>query len=169
MRAGVALGSNLGDRLANLSAARRAIFSLESTSPPLLASAVFETEPIGCEPGARSFLNAAVELSYDGVPERLLNALRNIEVELGRPAGHERNVSRAIDLDLLYFGDTILSSATLTLPHPRMFERTFVLRPLVDIAPDRVLPGQTKTIRELLASLARSARVERAIPQWETT
>jgi len=169
MRAGVALGSNLGDRLTNLTAARRAIFSLEGVSPPLLTSAVFETEPVGCEPGAPSFLNAAVEFSYHGEAEALLNELRTIEVTLGRPSGHERNVSRAIDLDLLYFGDTVVHSDVLTLPHPRMFTRTFVLRPVADIAPDRVLPGETKTIRELLASLPRSVRVERAIPQWEAT
>jgi 2-amino-4-hydroxy-6-hydroxymethyldihydropteridine diphosphokinase len=169
MRAGVALGSNLGDRLANLSAARHAIFRLGGVFPPLLASSVFETEPIGCEPGAPSFLNAAIEFSYDGSAEGLWKELRNIEVKLGRLAGHERNVSRPIDLDLLYFGGTIVSSDALTLPHSRMFERAFVLQPLADIAPERVLPGQTKTIRELLASLPGSVRVERSIPQWEAT
>src|SRR3954453_10044325 len=169
MRAGVALGSNLGDRLANLTAARCALFGLPGVSPPLRASSVFETEPIGCEPGAPSFLNAAVEFSYDGRAEELWKDLKNIEVGLGRPSGHERNVSRPIDLDLLYFGDTIVNTVPLTLPHPRMFERAFVLQPLADIAPERVLPGQTKTIRELLASLPGSVRVERAIPQWEAT
>jgi 2-amino-4-hydroxy-6-hydroxymethyldihydropteridine diphosphokinase len=169
MRAGVALGSNLGDRLANLSAARHAISGLPGVSPPFLASSVFETEPIGCEPGATSFLNAAIEFSYHGEAGDLWHDLRKIEVELGRPARHERNVSRPIDLDLLYFGDRIVSSDALTLPHPRMFERAFVLQPLADIAPDTVLPGQTKTIRRLLASLPGSVRVERAIPQWEPT
>ncbi|MEP6956060.1 MAG: 2-amino-4-hydroxy-6-hydroxymethyldihydropteridine diphosphokinase [Chthoniobacterales bacterium] len=104
MRAGIALGSNLGDRLAQLSAARLQLSALPEVQPPILASPVYETEPVGCEPGAPPFLNAVVEVDYDGDPYTLLAALRQIEAALGRPAVHARNASRTLDLDLLYLG-----------------------------------------------------------------
>ena len=167
MRAGVALGSNLGDRLGNLVAARDAIVGLPGVTGPILSSPVYETDPIGCEPGAPGFLNAVIELGYSGEPLGLFEALRRVEVSLGRPVEHERNVSRPIDIDLLYFGNVTLATEQLTLPHPRISGRRFVLQPLADIQPDQVLPGQTKTVRELLALAPSSGRVERATSQWE--
>ena len=167
MRAGVALGSNLGDRLGNLDAARMAITELPGVSGPIISSAVYETDAVACEPGAPGFLNAVIEFTYDGEPSELFRELRQIEVSLGRPAEHERNVSRPIDIDLLYFGNATLATEQLTLPHPRISGRRFVLQPLADIQPDRVLAGQTKTIRELLALAPSSGRVERATSQWE--
>ena len=167
MRAGVALGSNLGDRLGNLDAARKAIAKLREVTGPILSSAVYETDPVGCEAGAPGFLNAVIEFTYDGEPTQLFGDLRRLEVSLGRPADHQRNISRPIDIDLLYFGDRTLSTNELTLPHPRLHGRPFVLRPLADIQPDRVLPGQAKTIRELLALAPSSGRVDRATSQWE--
>ncbi len=138
MRAGIALGSNLGDRLANLIAAREQISALEKTQPPILSSAAYETEPIACEPNAPPFLNAVVEIEYKGEPRELLAALRQIETALGRPAAHARNTSRTLDLDLLYFGELQISEPKLQLPHPRMHERRFVLQPLSDIRRDLV-------------------------------
>ena len=167
MRAGVALGSNLGDSRANLNAARRAIEGIPGVLPPLTASAIYETEPVGCEPGAASFLNAVVEFSYNADPVQLFNSLRQIEVALGRPAEHQRNVSRPIDIDLLYYGDLVIKTDELTLPHPRIVGRRFVLQPLADIAPELVLPGQNKSIRELLASAPQSATVVRSQLEWE--
>jgi 2-amino-4-hydroxy-6-hydroxymethyldihydropteridine diphosphokinase len=167
MRTGVALGSNLGDRLGNLVAARHAIAALTDVRQPMLASAVYETDPVGCEPGAPGFLNAVIEFDYYGEPMQLFEELRRIESQLGRPAEHERNVSRSIDIDLLYFGDVTLVTEELTLPHPRIFGRQFVLRPLADIQPDLVLPGQTKSVVELLALAPASGRVDRASSQWE--
>jgi 2-amino-4-hydroxy-6-hydroxymethyldihydropteridine diphosphokinase len=150
MRAGVALGSNLGERLANLRNARKEIATLGGALPPLRSSAIYETEPVGCEKGAAKFFNAAIEFGYSGPPEELRRELASIERILGRPAGHERNVSRQIDLDLLYFGELVMETAELRLPHPRIVEREFVLRPLADIRPDLVLPEQTETVSELL-------------------
>jgi len=167
MRAGVALGSNLGDRLGNLSAARDAISKIPGVRPPLIGSPIYETEPVGCEPGAAEFLNAVVEFSYTGQPLQLFDELRQVEVKLGRPAQHARNVSRPIDIDLLYFGNASLITDRLTLPHPRMQDRRFVLQPLADIQPDRVLPRQTKTVRELLASAPQTGKVLRSTVQWE--
>jgi 2-amino-4-hydroxy-6-hydroxymethyldihydropteridine diphosphokinase len=166
MRAGVALGSNLGDRLENLRAARQAIAKISGVTLPVLASPIYETDPVDCEPGAAKFLNAVIEFSYAGEPAQLLEQLKQVEVELGRRADHEVNVSRPIDLDLLYVGDTTLASAQLTLPHPRVAGRQFVLQPLADIRPDLILPGQTKTVRELLASAPQSGKVVRLQTDW---
>src|SRR4029077_20644267 len=135
--------------LENLRAARKAIFDLANVKPPIISSAVYETEPVGCEPGAGKFLNAVAEFEYEGDPVRLVEQLIQIEEALGRKRDHPQYVSRTIDIDLLYCGDHQINNRRLQLPHPRLHSRGFVLRPLVDIQPDLMLPGQKKTIREL--------------------
>ena len=159
MRTAVALGSNIGDRLENLRAARNSILDLLNVKPPILSSAVYETEPVGCEPGAGKFLNAVVEFEYDDDPTRLLEQLIQIEEALGRKRDHPQNVSRIIDVDLLYCGEQRINDERLQLPHPRMHLREFVLRPLADIRPNLLLPGQKKSIRELLAEVEQSGEV----------
>jgi 2-amino-4-hydroxy-6-hydroxymethyldihydropteridine diphosphokinase len=166
MRTGVALGSNLGDRLGNLHAARKAIADLARVQPPILSSSIYETDPVGCEPGAGKFLNAVLEFDYEGDPLKLLKSLREIEKTLGRAPDHPRNVSRRIDIDLLYFGDISTDSDELQLPHPRMHLRKFVLQPVADIRPNLILPGQSKTVRELLAKLSESTKVMRLTNNW---
>lgn len=166
MRTGVALGSNIGDRLETLRLARKAISDLAHLRPPVLSSAVYETQPVGCEPEAEKFLNAVVEFDYEGDPTRLLEQLIKIEETLGRKRDHRRNLSRTIDLDLLYYGDQQISDERLQLPHPRLHLREFVLRPLADIRPDLILPGQKKTIRELLVEVEQSGEVIPAAGQW---
>src|ERR1700730_514139 len=105
MRAGVALGSNLGERLANLRNARKDIAALSGVLPPMRASAIYETEPIGCEKGAAKFLNAAIDFEYGGQAFNVFEDFAAVEKLLGRPATHAPNISRTIDLDLLYFGE----------------------------------------------------------------
>jgi 2-amino-4-hydroxy-6-hydroxymethyldihydropteridine diphosphokinase len=166
MRAGVALGSNLGERLSNLRNARKDIAALSGVLPPMRASAIYETEPIGCEKGAAKFLNAAIEFEYAGEAQDLLRELAAIEKLLGRPAAHARNVSRTLDLDLLYFGTVEIETAELQLPHPRVAEREFVLRPLADINPDLVLPNQTESVGALLLQLTVTGAVVRAAVEW---
>ena len=187
MRAGVALGSNLGDRMANLDAARKAIVNLvrhrsaagrirptgetdspwrAGAGPPVVASPIYETEPIGCEPGAGKFLNAVVEFEYEGEPIDLLEKLIRIEESLGRKRDHARNISRTIDIDLLYCGDLKVENERLQLPHPRLHLRKFVLGPLADIRPDLILPNQTKNVRELLAQLGDSSKLVQCKDQW---
>src|SRR5438132_9455593 len=122
MRTAVALGSNLGDRLANLRAAREAIVNLPGVGQPILSSAIYETDAVACEPDAGKFLNAVIEFDYSGEPLALLKKLREIENALGRPADHPRYVSRKIDIDILYVGDRKIDSEELHLPHPRMHE-----------------------------------------------
>jgi len=165
MRVGIALGSNLGDRLENLRAARKAVTHLAGDRS-LLQSAVYETEAVGCEPGAGKFLNAVIEMEYDGDPTALLEELIRIEQSLGRKRDHARNTSRKIDIDILYADELKVKNEQLELPHPRLHLRKFVLRPLADIRPDLVLPNQTMTVRELLAQLKDSATVIRFAEEW---
>ena len=166
MRTAVALGSNLGDRLENLQAARRQILRLDEVHPPILSSGIYETDPVDCERDASKFLNAVVEFDYDGDPGQLLEQLARIEESLGRKRDHQKNVSRTIDIDLLYCGDRQIDNERLQLPHPRMHLRKFVLQPLTDIQPDLILPNQRKTIRQLLAASDESGDVVRMMNTW---
>jgi 2-amino-4-hydroxy-6-hydroxymethyldihydropteridine diphosphokinase len=166
MRTAVALGSNLGDRLENLRAARRQIIELDRIRPPVLSSGIYETEPVDCEPGASKFLNTVIEFEFEGEPVQLLEQVVRIEESLGRKRDHSKNVSRKIDIDLLYCGDQQIDNERLQLPHPRMHLRKFVLQPLADIRPDFVLPKRRKTVGELLAELEESGNVVRFMDEW---
>jgi 2-amino-4-hydroxy-6-hydroxymethyldihydropteridine diphosphokinase len=145
MRAGIALGSNLGDRAARLREARRHLFALHDGSGPFLCSRIYETEPQDCPPGSPAFLNAAIELHSSLPPLDLLAALQRIEHQLGRPADHAFHAPRTIDLDILYLDNLRFVLPELTVPHPRIAERPFVLLPLADIAPNCLLPGFMET------------------------
>jgi 2-amino-4-hydroxy-6-hydroxymethyldihydropteridine diphosphokinase len=166
MRTAVALGSNIGDRLENLRAARKTIFGLANVKPPILSSAIYETEPVDCEPGAGKFLNAVLEFEYEGDPLRLLEQLIQIEEALGRKRDHPQNISRTIDIDLLYCGNQLIDDERLQLPHPRLHLRTFVLRPLADIRPDLVLPAENKTVSELLTRFKDSDPIVPFTESW---
>lgn len=166
MRTAVALGSNLGNRLVNLRAARNAILDLANVKLPILSSAVYETEPVGCEPGAGKFLNAVVEFEYEDDPAGLLEQLIQIEEALGRRRDHPHNFSRTIDIDLLYCGDQQINDERLQLPHARLHLREFVLRPLADIRPDLLLSRETRTVSELLAHFNDSDAVVRFAESW---
>ena len=166
MRTAVALGSNLGDRLENLRAARRAILDLSNVKPPILSSAIYETDPVDCEPGANKFLNAVIEFDYDRDPPSLLEELIRIEKALGRKRDHPKNVSRTIDIDMLYYDQRIIEDERLQLPHPRMHLRKFVLQPLADIRPGLILPGQTQTVDELAAKVENSGEVVPFMDEW---
>lgn len=135
----IALGSNLGDRRAHLEAAFAALGALPGTR--LIArSALFETPPLG-PAGQQDYLNAAAALATTLTPEPLLDALLTIETARGR-VRRERWGPRTLDLDLLLHGDTALQTPRLTLPHPAMLGRAFVLTPLADIAPGLVVAGR---------------------------
>ncbi len=153
----IAVGSNLGDRLGNLRRAVRAIGGLGRVS---CASSVYETEPMYLE-AQRRFLNCVVCLQSDLAPRPLLDALHAIETEMGR----ERSVRygpREVDLDILFYGDQIVSEQGLEIPHPRIAERLFVLAPLSEIRPGLVHPVLGKTISELASSLKTDKKVVRA-------
>jgi len=148
----VALGSNLGDREANL---RRAIQLVNATPNVRLvrASSYYDNPAVGGPGGSPAFLNAAAEFETTLGSHALLNRLLEVEKEMGR----ERRVkweARPIDLDLLLYGDQIISSQELVVPHPLMHERRFVLQPLAEIAPFVVHPMLQMTAKGLLEALA---------------
>lgn len=166
MRAGVALGSNLGDRLANLRRARALVLAMPGVSAPVIDSRVYETEPVQSGPDAGAYLNAVIEVEYDGQPITLLDGLQRIETELGRPSKRPRNAPRTIDLDILYAGNLVLSNEEVVIPHPRLHQRRFVLTPLADIRPDLILPGQQQPISALLSTLIDPSGVELFSENW---
>lgn len=163
MRAGIALGSNLGDRLGHLREGRRHLLSLHDGSGPFLCSKIYETAPLDCPDGSPSFLNAAIELSTQSPPLDLLTDLQQIETASGRPPTHEFHGPRTLDLDLLYYGDLRISHSMLTLPHPGMQKRLFVLKPLCDICPERSVPGGNDKIRTLCELLELAAPSDKKI------
>ena len=149
----IALGSNLGDPRRNV---LRAMERLQELSErPLLRSSLWQSAPLDCPPGSPKFVNAVIGLAprTDETPETLLLKLQSLEKEFGRAAKNILNEPRPLDLDLIAFRNEIRNSPELILPHPRAHLRRFVLQPLSEIAPDLVLPGQGKTVAELLAEL----------------
>lgn len=161
-RAYIALGSNLGDRQGHLSAALSALRQHPGVTVTQVSS-FLETEPVGGPPGQGDYLNGAAELETSLEPDRLLEALFQIEEQLGRVRA-ERFGPRTIDLDLLLYGSQTRETKTLTLPHPRMHERYFVLKPLAEIAPGVVHPELGLTIEELLNDLRRKGPESEAAP-----
>ncbi len=141
-RTGIALGSNLGGRAANIRAALDGLRTIATPGEPILVAPLYETSPVGCPDGSPAFLNTVVEIDWSGEPLDLLGETRALEVHLGRIPNPVRNAPRIIDIDILYCGDATVDHPDLTLPHPRMAERLFVLMPLKDIRPDFQLhPG----------------------------
>ena len=140
MRVVIGLGSNLGDRLANLRAARDAIARLPFVSTPL-SSSVYETPPVG--PPQPDYLNAAVCVECTETPAALLAALLDIERAMGRER-RERWGPRVIDLDILWWEGLALVTDALTIPHARLAERSFAIVPLLEVAPDATDPRTGK-------------------------
>jgi len=149
---GIALGSNLGDRRANIEAAIKAIGEWQG-SDHILISSINETEPVGCPAGSPSFLNAVLEIECHLEPHEVIARCQRIEKRLGRASVRPKNAPRTIDLDILYLGDLIRDSPNLILPHPQLHLRLFVLEPLCEIRPELVLPNQKKTVSELKSDL----------------
>jgi 2-amino-4-hydroxy-6-hydroxymethyldihydropteridine diphosphokinase len=151
----IALGSNLGDRRDYLDRALQALGQRAGISVEKV-SRYYETDPVGGPPGQGPFLNAVVMIHTDLAPEELLGALLDVERSLGR-LRQARHGPRTIDLDLLLYGDTVKSDARLTVPHPAMQERLFVLEPLAEIAPDAWHPVFARSVVELLSELRRKS------------
>lgn len=164
MHFGIALGSNLGDRAENL---RRGISLLLESVPEaelIARAALYETDPVDCTADAQAFLNTVIEITAPCTPQELHARLKAVESALGRPEQRERNSPRTLDLDLLYADDVISDDPELTLPHPRLHQRRFVLQPLADIRPELVLPAQNETIAALLQKLDDDPTTVRRLP-----
>ena len=153
----LALGSNLGKRQAALRAALDRLRRLPGTQVTAVAS-FRETDPVDCEPAAGKFINSAAQLETSLGAGELFGQIRRIECELGRDRSPPPSRSRTIDLDLLLFGDQIVNSPELVIPHPRMHLRSFVLEPLAEIAPEARHPILGKTARQMLLELAGAPR-----------
>jgi 2-amino-4-hydroxy-6-hydroxymethyldihydropteridine diphosphokinase len=147
----LALGSNLGDRYATLSAAVRRLRA-EPGLRVVATSEFYETAPVNCPPGSGAFLNAVVAVETGRDPHDLLQLLLHIERQFGRVRS-EPNSPRTLDLDLILYGDRVIDSPELTLPHPRMHERAFVLVPLAEIAAGVVHPTLKTPVRELAGAV----------------
>lgn len=149
----IALGSNLGNSREIIQAAiTHAKFC---TDFPIKQSSVWQTTPVDCPPDSPKFLNAVVGFipQQGETPESLLARMQELEKVFGRTPKKVLNEARPLDLDLIAFGNEIRQSPELILPHPRAHLRRFVLQPLSEFAPELILPGQTKTVLQLLADL----------------
>ena len=153
------LGSNLGDRKGNISRATR---MLSSISTAFESSKIYESTPKGFS-NQPNFLNSVCKLSTVMTPWVFLHHLKNIEVELHRRRVFP-NSPRSIDMDILVWGNFIVQSKILTLPHPRIQERLFVLEPLLEIAPDLVHPVLNLNVRQLTCKLKKDESVDLCIP-----
>ena len=152
----LSLGSNLGDRAANL---RAALTQLEQAGSLRAVSALYETQPVDV-PDQPWFLNCVVAIATRKAPRELLKFLLCTEAALGRFRLRDKG-PRKIDIDVLLFGDRVLEEPGLIVPHPAMHQRRFVLEPLVEIAPEACHPVLRKTARELLAALDETQIVRR--------
>jgi len=151
----IALGSNLGDRAFHLREGLRRL-GLVGLGPDALSS-VWETEPVDA-PGSQWFLNLVLRTATSGAPLEILDLLLGIEADVGRVRS-VRNAPRTLDLDLLLLGDLRCEGPRLTLPHPRMWERRFVMEPLAEIAPELREPATGRSAREICRALGDTPRV----------
>jgi 2-amino-4-hydroxy-6-hydroxymethyldihydropteridine diphosphokinase len=152
----LSLGSNVGDREAQL---RDALARLRAEGGLIAASSFYETEPVEFT-DQPWFLNCAIALETTKTPQELIEVILGIEKEMGRQRPQNKG-PRNIDIDILLFGDTLLDSPQLTIPHPAMHHRRFVLEPLAEIAPEVLHPALRKTIRELRDALQVGQAVRR--------
>jgi 6-pyruvoyltetrahydropterin/6-carboxytetrahydropterin synthase len=149
------LGSNLGDRLANL---RRAIDLISNRVTVVRHSRVYETEPVGV-PDQGRFLNMVVEAKTNRSPDQLMHFFKGIEQELGR-GNAASDAPRPIDIDILFYDERIVSTDSITIPHPRLAQRAFVLVPLNDLSPKLEHPLTHRTVAEMLSALDNTQGVE---------
>jgi 2-amino-4-hydroxy-6-hydroxymethyldihydropteridine diphosphokinase len=150
---GLGLGSNIGDRLANLRKARELLRGLSPDGTVFYQAPLYQSEPVDCAPDAPDFFNTVIEIDFVGDPYDLLRGTQGIEYHLGRETVREPNSPRIIDIDILYFDQKIVNGDILTIPHPQITHRRFVLQPLYDIRPHFVLPGDIVPIEEHLKRL----------------
>ncbi len=160
----LSLGSNLGDREANL---RIAIEKLGKIGSVVAVSAFYDTEPVDVT-AQPWFLNCAVKLDTEKMPRQLIAAILAIEQSMGRQRKQPK-APRIIDIDILLFGGSVIEIPSLTVPHPHLHERRFVLDPLAEIAPDARHPIFKRSIRELREALPAGQTVKRIVSTNQKT
>jgi 2-amino-4-hydroxy-6-hydroxymethyldihydropteridine diphosphokinase len=152
---GIALGSNMGDREAELDAGI-AFLRFLAEDHKVRESPRIETAPVDCPPGSPPFLNSVAEIKIESVmmtPLNLYACLEEFEIERGRAPFRGVNAPRPLDLDIIYYGSERFEQMGLIIPHPRAHLRRFVLEPLSHLRPRLILPGQKKTVKALLKQL----------------
>jgi len=154
MEIALSLGTNLGDRLAHLREAALRISNLPKTTI-VAKSRIYETVPVGVKPQYQdmAYLNSVVIIDTEIPVEAISNHIHAIESAMGRIRTEDRFAPRPIDIDILYADNQTRDETALTLPHPRWAQRRFVLQPLADVRPNRILPGYAQCVSELLAHL----------------
>lgn len=165
--AGLSLGTNLGDRLAALTEAKRLIAGLPGAQI-LAQSPVYETEPVGVKPAYQhlQFLNSILIVETPLGVHELAARLRGIENEMGRRRQLDRFAPRPMDIDIVYYGTERIESGGLKIPHPRWAERRFVVQPLADVRPDLRLPGTPLPVAEVLSALPAKEAVSLLTRDW---
>ena len=167
MEIGFSLGSNLGDRLAYLQAARDRLL-LYDDAALVDQSSVYSTEPIDVAPDYASydFLNAVILVESEISAEEWLVRLGNVEQELGRVRSGGYNEPRTVDIDILFAGHRRVESVELTIPHPRWNERNFVLAPLTEVRPHLMLPGEPRAVMHVWQAFRGKQHVEKVVESW---
>jgi len=165
---GLSLGSNLGDRLHQLQTATSRVLEVPGTK--LVAkSPIYETEPVGVRPEYQdlAYYNCVLVIQSPDSAGDWLTELQTIEADMGRVRGDDRFSPRPIDIDILFAGDECVDGKDLSVPHPRWAKRRFVVCPLADVKPDLVLPGQHKTVSEVMQDLSEDGEaVQRIVEVW---
>ena len=167
IEAGLSLGSNLGDSLANLRAARDAIAALPEVSL-LAVSPVYRTDPVGVPPEFAhvDYLNAILIVGTSLDAHKLFARTQAVETALGRKRTLRPNTPRLIDIDLIYYNGQTIRSGGLVIPHPRWTKRRFVLQPLADVRGYLVLPGHDRRVRDILAALPPGQEIRPVQAEW---
>ena len=155
----LSLGSNIGDRESNLAQATMAL-SINYEISDIISSSYYETEPLYNE-SQPDFLNSVVRFSTSLKPFDVLDIIQKVEIMLGRPAEREKNQPRIIDIDILFHGDAVIETDKLSLPHPMVSLRKFILIPFAEVEPDFQIPHSNLTIKDLIDHCPDNSKVTR--------